>query len=81
MIQKGTCTANVLNSVPQTLYANMVQCGYIEGTTEMMKETRIWIDTDALDKVKHAFPETKRMTYTSVANWALRKLVETKKET
>jgi len=47
--------------------------------TTQTKETRIWIEIEALDQVKRKYPETKRLTYTGVANWALRKLVEIKK--
>lgn len=39
-------------------------------------QTRTWTEIHLLEMVRKKYPETKRMTYTGLVDWALRKLLE-----
>jgi hypothetical protein len=39
------------------------------------EEKRVWIERELLDRLRLRYPETKRLTYTGLADWGLRKLL------
>jgi hypothetical protein len=44
------------------------------------KKAHVIIDAELLDSLKARYPETKRLTYTGLADWGLRKLLSEGKQ-
>jgi len=66
------CTTNLINKTGTM----KVQAWY--DFMANTNTTRLWMEKKLLDQVRNRFPETKRMTYTGLVDWALRKLLENK---
>lgn len=46
----------------------------------MVKNCRVWVEKELLEKVKSEFSETEGLTYSGVVDWALRFLLKLKRE-